>query len=76
MSARPNLIKAVKQLKLRGIYVFISQPSDYQAMNKEILLKLTKTNGMRGIYATLNKPYNQIKGELEKRGIDTGNIFS
>ena len=78
--AKENLEKTLeKKLKSignkKGIYLFISSPSQYNLVNSFILKYFTKSAKMLGIYVTLNKGVKPVERSLRDAGCDTSLLY-
>lgn len=65
----------LKNISGEGIVLIETSSDDYFEVNMELLKHLVNERDLPGVYVTLNKPYNQIKEEISKRGIDGEGIF-
>ena len=62
--------KEVKDLK-EYIALATVDAKNYQKTNLLLVKHLTKDENIPGVYVTLNKPFENIKQQFEKTGIDT-----
>lgn len=64
----------VKDLK-EFIALATVSAKEYQKTNIALVKHFTQDNNIPGVYVTLNKPYENVKVQLEKGGVDTGMIL-
>ncbi|HIJ10688.1 TPA: hypothetical protein HA278_01395 [Candidatus Woesearchaeota archaeon] len=64
--------------KVEGMKQFVAlavvDSAKYHATNTNIIKELT-SNGIPGVYVTLNKPFETLKNSLSKKGVDLSNII-
>jgi len=75
MSEPGDIIKKLGNLPERYIALIIVSASDYLKTNMDILKYLCNEKELYGIYITVNRPYESMVNIMERRGIDTDNIF-
>lgn len=74
-SIQKKINQKLATLEKKGIYIFISQPENYQLTNEEIMSYLIKKLKFSGTYIALNKSNEEISKSLEKRKISTKDIL-
>ena len=75
VSLKKRLEKAQKKIKNKGVYICVLQPEDYHIKDDAIIDYLTKKLNKKGIYVTLNKPYNDLSANLKSRNINTSRLY-
>lgn len=68
-------VKEVLEKKLKNLKEYVAlatiEAKSYQETNLEIIRHLTENEDIPGVYVTLNKPFETIKGVMKKAKIDT-----
>ena len=71
---RDKFHNAMKELN-QYIALAVVDALNYQQTNVQIIKELTETNNTPGVYVTLNKPFEILKKDFDKEGIDTRMII-
>ncbi|MFH1663740.1 MAG: ATPase domain-containing protein [archaeon] len=70
-----DLIKELSKVKKKEIVLILSDEKKYLETNLKILNILTNKLNEKGIYVTINRPFNSLIELLESNKIKTKNIF-
>ena len=70
-----DLIKELSSVKKKEIVLILSDEKKYLNTNLKVLDILTNKMDEKGIYVTVNRPFNSLTELLEKNKIKTKNIF-
>lgn len=70
-----DLAKELKKVKKKEIVLILSTEKKYLKTNLKILDILTNSLKEKGIYVTVNRPFDSLTELLEKNKINTKNIF-
>jgi len=70
-----DLVKELKSVSPQEIVLILSDEKKYLKTNLSLLDILTNKMKEKGIYVTINRPFNSLTELLEKNKIKTKNIF-
>ena len=70
-----HILKALEKTEDHGVYLFVLKPEEYHIANEIILDYFIRKLNKKGIYVTLNKPYNNLSESLKKRSIDSSSLY-
>ena len=70
-----DLVKELKKVKKEEIVLILSDEKKYLDTNLKILNILTNKLDEKGIYVTVNRPFESLNEMLEKNKIKTKNLF-
>ncbi len=70
-----DLVKELNKVKKEEIVLILSDEKKYLETNLKILNTLTNKLDEKGIYVTVNRPFDSLNKLLEKNKIKTKNIF-
>ncbi|MFH1586705.1 MAG: hypothetical protein ABID38_02520 [Candidatus Diapherotrites archaeon] len=56
------------------VVLVVVKPSNYQGARRALFRRLISREGLRGIYITINKRYDNIKAELKQEKLDADNL--
>ena len=57
------------------VALVIKEPEFYLAIDRAFVKKLANTRNLRGIYITINKPFDVIESSFRKSDVKIGNIY-